>query len=681
MRKLTVATLLFAAGLSAQTADVAYFRAVMLPSNEVPATTINGKGAADIIAHMVRDSSGQIISGTVEFIVHVNLAADNTATGLHIHRGDSTVAGPVVINTGLSGGNTQALKAGGDVVHRNAPVLANDATALSALKDLMANPSQFYVNIHTTDFPGGAIRGQLVPAVARVLIGQMSAANEVPAVTANATGNALVIAFATLDAKGALASGSTYMEATYTIVGEQGNFTGFHIHPGVAGTTGPASISSGIPSTTLIDSSGSGLVGPFYTEIDLTNAVMVQTFLNLYSNPQADYINIHTNLHAGGIARAQLRVADTMTYPITLDSANEVGTVNFKGTAPSLITLHTIRNEDGSISGGSVFFDVNYQFPGAMTFTGLHIHDAGKGVNGSISIPEVPTYSPNFSTDTGVGNFFGYTPPVTNTATLADITENPENHYANIHTTSDPGGSARAQLGPIISATPTVSAAIAANLDKTATTVAPGGLITIFGNNLVKTAVDLAGWLGNSLPRTLNGTSVTIGGKAAPIIYVSPTQINAQVPVDVPAGTAQVVVTSSVGPGASFPVTVAATAPAIFFSPVAAVLKNADFSLVSAGNPAKAGDVILVYATGLGQTTPALTTGTLASGTTTAATSASVTATIGGKDATVVYSIISPGFCGLYQVAITVPAGVTGSSAIVLKQGSTTSNSVSIAVQ
>jgi uncharacterized protein (TIGR03437 family) len=128
-------------------------------------------------------------------------------------------------------------------------------------------------------------------------------------------------------------------------------------------------------------------------------------------------------------------------------------------------------------------------------------------------------------------------------------------------------------------------------------------------------------------------------------------------------------------------VTVAATAPAIFFSPVAAVLKNADFSLVSAGNPAKAGDVILVYATGLGQTTPALTTGTLASGTTTAATSASVTATIGGKDATVVYSIISPGFCGLYQVAITVPAGVTGSSAIVLKQGSTTSNSVSIAVQ
>ena len=52
------------------------------------------------------------------------------------------------------------------------------------------------------------------------------------------------------------------------------------------------------------------------------------------------------------------------------------------------------------------------------------------------------------------------------------------------------------------------------------------------------------------------------------------------------------------------------------------------------------------------------------------------TATIGGKDATVVGAAASPGFVGLYQVAITVPSGVSGNSAIVLKQGTTTSNSV-----
>jgi len=680
MTKLAAAALLFTAGLSAQTADVAYFRAVMLPSNEVPATNINAKGAADIIAHLVRDDKGQIISGTVEFFLHVNFPADNNAVGLHIHRGDSTVAGPVVINTGLSAGNSQPLKASADVVHRNAPVLATDATALAALRDLMANPAGFYVNIHTTDFPGGAIRGQLVPAVARVLMGQMVAANEVPAVNVNASGNALVLALAAVDPKTGQASGATYMQTTYSIP-EQGNFTGFHIHPGVAGTNGPASISSGIPTTTTIDPSGSGSVGPFYTELDTTNAVMVQTFTNLFTNPQGDYINIHTNLHTGGIARAQLRPADTMVFPITLDSANEVGTINFKGTAPSLITVHTLRNEDGSVATGSVTFDINYQFSGPTTFTGLHIHDAGKGVNGPVTIPEIPTYNPNVATDTGVGNFFGYTPALTTVATISDVIENPENHYANIHTTADPGGSARAQLGPIISSVPTLAAVISANLDKTATTVAPGGLISIFGTNLVKTPVGLDGWLGTSIPRTLNGTSVSIGGKAAPILYVSQNQINAQVPVDVPAGPAQVVVISTVGPSASFPVTVAATAPAIFFAPSAAVLKNADFSLVSASNPVKSGDVILVYCTGLGQTTPAMSTGILVPGTATASTSAGVTATIGGKDATVVYAIASPGFVGLYQVAITVPAGVTGSSAIVLKQGSTTSNSVSIAVQ
>ena len=76
-----------------------------------------------------------------------------------------------------------------------------------------------------------------------------------------------------------------------------------------------------------------------------------------------------------------------------------------------------------------------------------------------------------------------------------------------------------------------------------------------------------------------------------------------------------------------------------------------------------------------------ISTGTLVPGTGTAATNVPVTATIGGKDATVVYAIASPGFVGLYQVAITVPSGVSGTPDIVLKQGTTTSNSVKLSVQ
>src|SRR4051812_26659550 len=99
MRKLSICLLLSTASLLAQTADVAYFRAVMLPGNEVPAVNQNVKGMADMIAHVVRDSSGQIVSGTVDFLVRTSFDVDKTAVGLHIHNGAAGVNAGVVINT------------------------------------------------------------------------------------------------------------------------------------------------------------------------------------------------------------------------------------------------------------------------------------------------------------------------------------------------------------------------------------------------------------------------------------------------------------------------------------------------------------------------------------------------------------------------------------------------------
>jgi len=241
-------------------------------------------------------------------------------------------------------------------------------------------------------------------------------------------------------------------------------------------------------------------------------------------------------------------------------------------------------------------------------------------------------------------------------------------------------GVARAQFGAYVGVRAGVTAAIGANLDKIATTVAPGGLISIFGTNLTRVATDLSGWKGQQLPVTLNGSSVSIAGKSAPLIYVSPGQINAQVPLDVPVGVQTLTVDNGNGDSAAFTVNVAATAPAIFFYPVATVVKNANFSLVSAANPARAGDVLLVFATGLGQTTPPITTGRLIPGDVVARTG-TVTASIGGRPATVVYSIASPGFTGLYQIAVTVPSGVTGSVPLQLQMGTVGSNAVNINVQ
>ena len=101
----------------------------------------------------------------------------------------------------------------------------------------------------------------------------------------------------------------------------------------------------------------------------------------------------------------------------------------------------------------------------------------------------------------------------------------------------------------------------------------------------------------------------------------------------------------------------------------------------SATNPAAAGDVLVVYWTGAGQTTPATATGEIVPASPLRNTAAT-TATIGGVNAPVIYSIASPGFAGLYQTALRVPPGLAvGSQPLVLTVNGATSNASTIAVR
>jgi hypothetical protein len=91
-----------AASLWARSAETVYFRAVMLPSNEVPAVAIDASGSATIRAHVVRDDAGQVTEGSVDFVVSYAFPGAVTITGLHIHNGPAGVNAGVTINTGLS---------------------------------------------------------------------------------------------------------------------------------------------------------------------------------------------------------------------------------------------------------------------------------------------------------------------------------------------------------------------------------------------------------------------------------------------------------------------------------------------------------------------------------------------------------------------------------------------------
>lgn len=672
-----VLTLLCAASVAAQTAETVWFRATLLPGNEVPPVTgVNATGTATIAAHLVRSSTGTVLSGSVDFSVTFNFPDAVTLTGLHIHRGAADVAGPVTINSGTS---NVAAAAGAGNISRQGQALTDNQAALDTLNGMLQDPSQFYVNLHTSANPGGVIRGQLQRADVVHLMAFMTPANEVPPIPGlNASGVAQVIAIVTRDTSGNINGGRVTEVVNYSFP-TQVTFTGFHIHSGLPGIAGPVTINSGLTRQDS-DPSGRGVIN-LSVEVSSTQTAALQTLAGLFSNPGNYYINLHTTTNTGGAIRAALRKADVVRFPVTMTPAAEVPPVTgLNASAIANIGVATLRAEDGSVVAGFAIFDVNYRFPAADTFTGLHIHDGGSTISGPVRIN---TGLATTASDTGFGNFYFVTTPQTGATMLASLNSlvnTPENHYVNLHTSTFTSGAVRAQLGTAFTATPTVAAALSAVLDTNTTSVAPLGLLSLFGANLARLTSDVGG--GNIAPDNLGGTTVDIGGRRARLLYVSPTQINAQVPAGVALGTVSLTVNNGSSTSAPVNLTTAAAAPAIFFNSAGgAVLKNANFSQVSSSNPAQADDILLIYSTGLGLTTPPLATGALATAEPFANT-ATVRVTIGGQTAEVLYSIAAPGFVGLYQTAVRVPTGVAaGNAPVILSVGTANSNSVTIAVR
>ncbi len=216
-------------------------------------------------------------------------------------------------------------------------------------------------------------------------------------------------------------------------------------------------------------------------------------------------------------------------------------------------------------------------------------------------------------------------------------------------------------------------------------TATAGTILSMFGTNLA-TATQSAQAL--PLPTLMAGAQVKVNGSAAPLFYVSPTQINFQLPTEV-TGT-NVTVTPSLNSLDGTPVTVplVASVPGLFSlssdgTGPGAILKP-DFTVVSSTNPAARGSVILIYGTGFGATTPSVASGQPAPGDPPglARLVATPTVSIGGQSAQILFAGLAPGFVGLFQINAVVPATVSaGNAQIVVTIGSATSNTVTVAVQ
>jgi uncharacterized protein (TIGR03437 family) len=218
--------------------------------------------------------------------------------------------------------------------------------------------------------------------------------------------------------------------------------------------------------------------------------------------------------------------------------------------------------------------------------------------------------------------------------------------------------------------------------------VAPGEVIVIYGSGLGP--AQLAQYQLNSnglVPSSVGGTSVYINGSPAPVLYSSANQVAAVVPFGISGSLAQLYVQNQNLTSAPFNLSVASQIPAIFTlgsgTGQAAVINNKDGSINGAGHPAKVGDYVQLYITGVGQTNPAGSDG-LINAATLPVPVAPVTVTIGGLPAGVNFAGGAPGtVAGVFQLNAQIPAGVTAGSAVPVVVQVGTSNSqpnVTIAV-
>jgi uncharacterized protein (TIGR03437 family) len=175
---------------------------------------------------------------------------------------------------------------------------------------------------------------------------------------------------------------------------------------------------------------------------------------------------------------------------------------------------------------------------------------------------------------------------------------------------------------------------------------APGALMNVTGSNLGPASQAAS----NPLPRSLSNTYVAVEGVRAPLVTTSAGQIELQIPDDLPAGTASIVVSVAGETSNTFVASVQAAVPQIL-----AIVHQSDGSPVSSSDPAIAGELLVIYMTGLGATTVDVGFGATAPAEPSAVTAITPQVTLGNTPLSVGLSDLSPGFIGLNQMVVSLP--------------------------
>lgn len=374
--------------------------------SEVPSVTSTGSGTVTAVL------TGDTLEVTGSFSGLVSDFNAEVSGGSHIHTGYAGQNGPIVFNL------APAL----DADQRGGVFEASDNRfGLDAEQMALLSQRRFYVNVHTDDFPGGELRGQLLPESDATYEITLSGGAAVPIATTTATG-AIV----------AELSGDI-LRLSGSFQGLQGKATAgaakgaIHIHRAYAGGVG-------------------GMVfqlNPIF-ESDFRSGVLTATGnvfrltpgqMNNILNGRGFYVDLHTTTFPSGELRGQILPTSDLYFDGHFNGLNEVPPNTSGGTGGVAAEL----SGDQLIVTGTFSQMVSPFNPDIAG--GAHLHAAGPDENGPISIPLNADL-----VDPITGHFFAAS---SNTFTVtAEQVEQllAGDMYANVHTVASPGGELRAQL-------------------------------------------------------------------------------------------------------------------------------------------------------------------------------------------------------------------------------------------
>jgi uncharacterized protein (TIGR03437 family) len=205
--------------------------------------------------------------------------------------------------------------------------------------------------------------------------------------------------------------------------------------------------------------------------------------------------------------------------------------------------------------------------------------------------------------------------------------------------------------------------------------IAPGGLISVYGTNL--SPVNMAS-SEIPLPTALANSCLSVNGLPVPILFVSPDQVNAQIPFQA-IGDVTLILRTPGGISNNFNLVIEPNAPSVFLTSagpennIPTVVRNDDNEVVTPSHPIhrQSGTDLIIYLTGLGGTSPAVATGQPAPSSPLSYSVTVPTVSLGGVDLTVLFSGLAPGLVGVDQINVSVPSNVpTGMSVpLVISEG------------